>query len=716
MDFSFQKELFGFFRLGCAYAILCRNNILYYDFHNDNTIISDSGDITIIDSDDMERVSFIENLEKYAKGIINIYSNFGMDFGAAFRYGFTCVAGEAGRVLYDIMYNNNELTCLNQITDSRKLNTQGLAEKYEKWNILIDDSFVKKVTNNTYKYREFSFIELMERNSDVYNDFKQKHKDDTSLLMHEYQTYFANAFYSENIFDFVGAALSLCQIEFFNQQYFLSAYYLVISREVMASNEDCLTSLIPDLQHATYPFVNKFGENETKQLLLYIFHEVIRLRIQKKFANPFYEIWYWYDFSREHLIDDFLSERSYGCYKCIDCNYLGFFDNELLRCESCNSDNVCQISLEEYLELKEIHSKCDEDSCENSDISDVDATDNLPKLDNVSLIPIYFETISSYEKKLNYDKAIYFAKCVEDFLKNNLDICDDRGYVVEKANRFHKIFYSTIEPKQVLKLFLNEANDVKSDYESYVNYKLCVLYEKKGEYQMAYEYAQIIIDLANNSPRWLNYKYIRKACFIIKDFLDKLDNKIESLKYANFIFIYDMLDNLDGDFKKYDKNQEIYDTIHSLLNIGNSNADAENISIAYSCYTLALRMHIHHYGCKHPNSAIIYYNLGKLMISKKMYEDAYKHFAISLMLLEKSNIKKYKNSICKLEEMISEFLKESNYDGTLSDWKNVWMNDESFSVFPEKRLKKRDSDNNDSHIIEINLKELLNEFTTFFPN
>lgn len=717
MEEQNNNAFFGFFLLGCEWAILCRNNILYYDFHEGNILFKENGDLAVVDTDDAEIVEFPKEIRKYANGLINLYTNLGMDLGAAFRYGFTTVAGDVGCVLYDILYSRNELTALNSTIRKRQvdINAESLTKIYTKWNALVDESFVRKMTNGKYKYGEFSFIELMERNSEAYHNFKEAHKDNTDLLKHEYQVYFANGLFSENDFDVVASALTLCQIEFLRQQYFLASYYFCVARERITNNEDLLISLKNDLSYAVRLFISKFGQDGTQRLLAYVFHESFRLRIQRTIINYFYEIWYWSDFSREHSIEDFIEERQYGCYKCHDCNYVDFFDELIVECKSCGSKNIEQISLEEYisLEVSSLTSQSNDISKEGS-VDHTHLKKKLPELDSAALIPLYIQAINTSECKNEYDNAIELAKCIEKFLHSNPNICDENGYVIEKARIGGQIFYSTITPNEVLKLFLDGTENVKNDYESYICYKLCVLYEKKNDRSTALEYAKRIIKLANCSPRWLHDNYIKCAYELLKNHYDDEDNKKEALIYSNIIFTYGMLNKIDNEFANNSNSSEIRNTIAILMDIGKSNASAGNISLAYSCYILALRMHIYHHGSRHPEAAIIYHNIAQLFAAKKLYKDAYSFWSVSLMLLESSKIKRFAEQISEIEKSILKLLSESTSHVTLSEWKKEWMAEWAFRVFPEKRFERKTSPDNKMPERKISsIEELLKEYSVY---
>ena len=713
-----QNILFEFFVLGCEWAALCRNNILYYDFHEGNILTNKDGELAVIDTDDVEIVKFPEKIEKYANGLMNLYTNFGMELGAAFRYGFINAAGKIGNILYDIMYNSNKLTILKNIDNIRNVETnpEGLIKMYTEWNALVDNSFVKKVTHGSYKYGEFSFIELMKRNADAYHEFKDEYKDNTDLMKHEYQVYFANGIYSENIFDIAGAALTLCRLEFYSQQYFLAAYYLNVAQEIIVTNEAYLKSLKEDMQCAGYLFVSKFGQEKTQRFLDYILHETMRLRIQRGISNHFYEIWYWIEFTRENSIEDFIVERQYGCYRCLDCSNIEFFDEKLSKCESCGSEKLMQIPLQEYIDLKVNLLKSNDNNIPEAVIADDDCLiDEIPNLDNVSLLPFYIQMVSSYEYKKKHNVAIELARRIEKFLINNPDICDKKGYIIEKARKGGQLFYSPISPNELLKLFLEETENVKNDYESYIYHKLCTLYREKGNDTMALEYAQRIIDLANTSPRWLQQHYVIDAYSLIKTYYDDVGNPKEAIMYANILFTYSMLDKIDNEYSKDTGHKEIKSTITALMNIGKSNANVGNVSLAYSCYILALKMHIYHYGCKHPETAMVYSDIAQLLAIKKVFDEAYDFWAISLLLLKNCGIERYREQISEIETYISRCLFETGYQGGLAAWKEEWLTEQVFKVFPEKRFEKRGNVENKISTIEMSKEEMIEQCVVYNP-
>ena len=604
MEEDRDNKLFRFFQLGCDWVELCRNNVLYFDFHEGNILYSGNGRIKVIDTDDAQILAFPKEIEQYAKGMLSLYVHFGKEFGAAFRYGVICAAGKIGRVLYDILFDEYELTVLNKRRGTGRtrlaLLPDEMVKEYEKWNMLLENSFVRKETGGRYEYKEFSYIELMERNPDAYRVFKETYGTNREALKHEYQVYFANGLFFENDFDVAASALTLSQIAFADGEYFAALYYLLAARERLARNEDRLASLNKHLSTVIALFVSKFGLDGTQNLSDYVFHETFRLRIQRKFLNQYYEIWYWEDFSKEHSSEDYAQKRQYGCYSCRDCNKNGFFDGPIDECELCGSKRIDRISLQEYIRLhiKELSSsQAESDDAANED---PDAREERPlELESLEGIPLCIQRIGEAERKGRINTAIELAKSIESFLQEHPELHDDDGFVIEKARVGGQIFYSAVSPNEVLKLFLEEPQNVKNDYESFVCHKLRVLYEKADNLETAAEYAKKIIELADCSRRWLLHEYVEQAYETLVKYYNGERDKTEALKYSNIVFTYHMLDVIENALADEKNGEIISSAISALLDIGKSNANARNASLAYSCYTLALRMHVYHHGRRH---------------------------------------------------------------------------------------------------------------------
>lgn len=151
------------------------------------------------------------------------------------------------------------------------------------------------------------------------------------------------------------------------------------------------------------------------------------------------------------------------------------------------------------------------------------------------------------------------------------------------------------------------------------------------------------------------------------------------------------------------------------VDIGETNANAENISLAYSCYMLALRMHIYYCGSRHPETAMIYSKLAQLLARKNVYDEAYAFWGVSLLLLEKSKIEQYNSQISETETIILKYLSEVKYEGDLSDWKKEWMTDLVFNIFPEKRHEKNSSSENELPNIEISKEDMLRDYVVHIP-
>lgn len=675
-------------------------------------LLNKQGKLSVIDIDDVEIAEFPKEIEKYARGLINLYSNFGMDVGAAFRYGVLTATGKVGYVLYDIMYNNHQLSCLGNIHDVRDVNIEysDLNKIFIEWNDLVKNSFVKKVTHGTYKYREFSYAELMERNLHMYVDFKEKYKDDIDILKHEYQVYFANAVCSENKVDTLRAALMLCQLEFLKQRYFLAAYYYFVARKISLENEEYMKAFEKEIMYAGGFFVSKFGKEEGERILNYVSYESLRLRIDRILVNYFYEIWYWEDFSRLNEIEKYTKERKYGTYVCLNCGYINSYEDKLNICEMCGSQKLKEISLEEYIELKKDMLDFDK----KGTIEEVDYfKEEIPILDNIELLPLYIQIVNFHEKKKEYEVAIKKAKCIESFLKDNVDIFDEEGYVIEKAKVGGQLFYSSIEPNEMAKFFLNGNDRVRNDYESYICHKLCVLYEKINDKMLAVKYAEKVINLANNSPRWLHQSYVKHAYLIMKKYFDEIGEKKDYLMYSNILFMYNMLDKIDKTLIENIESNVVENIIEDIMDIGSCNEHLDNIFIAYSCYILALKLHIHNYGIRHPEGARIYSNIAHLSAKKKRYEDAFLFWSVALLLLEKSGIERYMNQIGEIEKNIEKYLIESGYQKDIDIWKKEQLTDEVFETYVQRTLENAYKKGKELKKIEITEKERYREYTVY---
>ena len=716
---SSSSTLFDFFLVGRDWAELCRANMLYYDFHEGNIIFLKDKGLKVIDTDDVKQLDFLNEMETYARGLSNLFTSFGMDYGAAFRYGFTTVAGEAGGVLFDILYNNNGITPLNSPIVHRQTEAvaENLPETYSKWNALVDDSFVRKTTNGTYRIDEYSFIELMQRHIEEYNSFKATYKENDQLIKHEYQVYLANGLEKENDFDIISSALTLCQIECKNQVSFLAAYYYFLCRERIVNNKELLETLKEGFVYVSSLLLTKLGRKEFEQIIDYVTHETFRLRLQhinsSRLSNPYWEIWYWSDFSKAHSVDRFLENRQYGCYKCSDCNHIDFFDEvtrESIRCASCCSKNTEQITLQEYTRLftRRLYDQAAHNSVihDNSPSVHVEIKGTLPKLNSVAYLPIYIDGIKQLERNYEYDKAIDLSKQVICFLHSNPSVLDENGYVTDTSRRGEsRILLSALDPSSVIKLFDVGDLPVRCDYESYFYYKLIDLNDKKGDRTSASEYAKKLIEIANCSPRWIQQQYIERAYELLRDVYEEKDDGTRALTCSNFLFTYHMIEAIGN---KNSDDEDPDEVISQFLDIGTSNANAGNISLAFSCYVFALNKHIYHHGVRHPDSAIIYHLLAQVSARKKLYTDAYRYWAISLMLLEVRK-KHSAELINDIEMCISNCLSETT-NVTLLEWKKEWLKEQSFNVFPEKLFKKPETTDTSLPRIDVSQEELLREY------
>lgn len=712
-SFELQEVLLSFFHLGCACAELCCKNILYYDFHEGNVFIEKHGKVHLLDMDGVEFIDFPKEIEQYASGIINLYTNFNLEHGAAFRFGFITVLGKTGALLFDILYNRYGLTTQNEILNKRleAIDTDEIKREFDEWIELTSHSFVGQATKNTLSYDEFSFIELMERNLTLYHSFKEKYKSNNELLRHEYNVYIAHGLYKENSFDVIGAALSLCQIDIIEGQYFTAAYYIFLVKTLMLGSDRHTENYESLVQHVTSLFVSKFGVTETQNIFEFVTHESLRLLILRKGAkNFYYDIWYWSEFALEHSITEYILEKPYGCYFCQDCSKFEFYNGNIDKCFTCGSANIKLISLDMYMQLiieklLQEGEPCSKEVAVEIPIQEAD----LPDLNRIEHVSLYIGLIKQYKSNKQYTQAIQIAHRIESFLHDTTNIRDENGYLVDKVDCGSKIFYSPLEPKSVMKLFFDERTFVRYDYESYIYAILCELYQAQNADTEALKYANIILNLANNSRRWINKQYIVIAVQFLRDYYSSEKSSNEALKYANILFIYQMLETIEVAYEK-ESGLEISELILSLMDIGQSYADDGNFWLAFPCYVLALKMHVFSCGEHHPDSAIIYSKLAELWAHKGLLDIAYKHWVISIKLLASVEAKRYEDQIDEIKSVIVKTLRDNQYTGTYEKWQEEWLTSEASSIFRENRYVKKDANDGKLPEITISKEDLLNDY------
>lgn len=692
-----ERDFFGFFQLGCNWVDLCRQNILFFDFHEGNLIFDEDG-IKIVDIDDAKILEFPKEIEQFARGVIGLFINFGKEYGAAFRYGVCCEAGRIGQVMFDILYDKHGLTVVKSKCETSEkqltVSTEKLIREYANWNKIIEDSFIRKMTDGKYEYDVFSYIELMQKNEYAYQTFKRTYGANSEAINHECQVYFANGLSSGNDFDVISSALTMSQIAFNNDKLFISVYYLFAAHEKKVQNEKLFVSFDEIESFMATLIASKIGKDSFNNLMDYVTHETFRLRIERGLKNPYYEIWYWEDFSKEHSFDDYIMERQYGYYVCDDCNNVGSFDGILDICDSCGSSRVKKISTHDYIRLQvsNLTSLQNEDAVNHKEeINDYsyskieDMSTELPVLDSLA---ICVRRIIESEKKGHIQTAIELACSVESFLKNHPELFDEDGFVIEKPRTGGQIFYDLFDPTMLVKLFLDENEHVRNDYEGFICHVLCKLYKQNNDMENAVKYAKKTISLADSSRRWLFHVYVKEAYKTLSDYYQDNGDAQNALKYANIVFNYYILNTGEHILKETENHEVIDPFLTSIMSLGNINASAGNLSLAYSCFTFALRMHIYHHGCRHPDTAVIYHSIALLLVSKKLFEEAWAFWGVALLLLKDMKATRFIQQKADIEKAILASLEESRSQMTLSEWKDKNMTPIAFSVFPEKNFEK----------------------------
>lgn len=680
--------LFGFFKLGTNVAKLCKENLMYTDYNDKNLLYDSDGNIILCDLDDMKNINFPKEIKTYAKSIMNLYTDVGMEFGAAFRFGFITSMGKIGEILYDILYYENNLTFLetSKSTKEYNINYDKIIKTYTKWKNLIENSFIKKHTHG-YEYEDYYFFDIMEKYYEEYKNFKKQFKNDMDLMRHEYNTYFANSLHSGNDFDLLASIITLCQIEFHRGKYIMASYYFFMIQELKKHYADNLL-----LKHYEFEigivdtlFLEKFGTEKTVNILQNITQITLSLRMRNLSyyaINRYLELWYWSDYERENNIDNLTLKKEYSFFLCKKCGHFNLFETLRSTCITCNSNDIIKITRKKFFELLE------------EKTSKSDKTYHIPKLPepkSVEDLVEYIQIINTDIHNNEYSRAIELSKKVEKYINTNNKIKDENGYVIIKSSLAGNIFIDNDMPNILIKLFRISSDSVKSDYETYIYFKLCDLYDITNDIENSMKYANKIINIANNSKRWIQNRFYIFACEKIRDYYNKEHKFKEALEYTNIIFTLQLID----EFSEEKDEKIIKEHITNFIELGEQNLSVGNIFLAYRCYLFALTQHIFLYGIRHPNRAKIYLKIAELYAKIKQYDNAFSCYALAITLIRKESYGKKTELKEAIENSLHNCLLISNYKGSLADWEKDWLNDKVYNFFPEERFIK------DNHTINL---------------
>ena len=418
-EIEYNKLLFGFYLAGCNIAQLCKNNIMYTDYHRKNLLIGEDGLVTFVDIDDAQIEDFPREIRKYARAIMNFHVNFDKDLGAAFRFGFVHTAGEIGQRLYNILYNDHELSCLlGEINKTEiDLDPIEMQKEYDEWNKLISDTYIYQAAHGGTQYDEYYYIALQQKNVELFHTSKSKYEENELVYRYEYETYLANSLRSGNKFDFYAALVTLAYAEFKNGNDILSLYYYAVACHEMQEQDDQYPKQSEMRRYVAAMFVRKYGRRKTNQAIINVLLETLYLRAHYATFNYYMEIWYWSDFHREHRIDELFEQREFVLYKCANCGFMGFQERRVNSCDRCASKELLIMEIEDKINalIEEHENKAEEKT-----------KIDLPVLSSVETIPIYCRTIMAHLANNELETAALLAKEIETYLDNHPEIIDDQ--------------------------------------------------------------------------------------------------------------------------------------------------------------------------------------------------------------------------------------------------------------------------------------------------
>lgn len=659
-----RDNIFAYYTIGIAVAELCKHGILYWDLHDKNILFSSPYQAHVADMDDIEFVPFPREIEQYAKGIMNFFLHHDNKSGAAFRFGFIQAAGEIGKRIFDILYNENDLTVLYNKSKNiilKDIHETSLNDMYTKWNAERDNSFINKHLTDGCFYDEYSYFDIMQKHSDEYHEFKKDNQDNLSLIRHEYQVYLVNSHKSGNIIDFISACVSLASIELELNNDTLCFYYFYIAQENLEEHGDpeSIKVVNSGIKFLEYKLLQKYGES-INNILKNVMINTIILRAREMCYNLFLEIWYWEDYIKEYNIESLQSESELSFYKCVNCGNIDICISNLVKCPKCDGTDVEVLTQIDYFEQL-IQKTIDEYSQKNEEPI------ILPDLTSPERLPLYLEAVKLCEKSHDFKDAIELCELMINYINQNPDIKDNAGYVlIKNIYKSGGIFREENDPTVVYKFFQMDSEYLRTDYEALIFHKLSFYYYYIADHSKAMEYAQKTIDISNNSNRWIFSSYIRSAYTLLYELYKKDALHEKALKCSQISFIFEVLDVKD----------EAKDFIWKMNDLGQDYYDVGYFGLSHLCFFYALRNHINFYGVKHPKSVTIYKNIAKLYKVKRQFSQSYIFYAMAWKIKNTDDIEKEK-----LKKDILECMLEAKYNKSFQEWIKEWveLNNDSLS-------------------------------------
>lgn len=679
------ERIFAYYGVGITVAKLCQKGILHWDLHEGNILFSSPYHASVADLDDVEFVPFPKEINQYASGIMNFFVHHDIKFGAAFRFGFIQAAGELGQRIFDILYNENDLTCLYKKTKNasvQSMDEESLNALYASWSSIIENSFINKHLTDGYFYDEYSFLDIMRKHHNEYQRFKKDFAENLLLIKHEYQIYLVNSHKSGNIIDFASACVSLANIELDLNNDILSLYYFHLALENLDELADPASIKVINngIGYLKYKLFQKYG-TDINIMLNNVMMNTVRFRIKGIFHNLFTEIWFWSDYSNEYSVESLKIENNVTFYYCEKCGNLDICLDDSNICSKCSCSNLEELEHSIFFE-RLVQKTIDEESKKTEEPIIV-----IPDLTSPEHLPLYLQAIKHCEKVQDIKGAIELCELMLGYINENPEIKDEFGYVlIKNIYKNGGIFREENDPSIVYKFFEMDSEYLRSDYEALLLHKLLLLYYCIDDHQVAIEHAKKIVEIANSSNRWIHSKYIETAYQMLHIAYKKKSLHEQALNCSQIMLL----------FKLIDENKGKKDFLWEINSIGEDYFDVGYFGISHICFFHTLRNHIKTYGIKHPRSAVIYRNIAKLYQVKNQFEKAFAFYAIAWNVKGQENDEneKLKTAIC---DCITNAGYEKTFDELVNEWEKV--SDSVFKSFNEERYVEK----NGTEMGKINL-------------
>ena len=440
-----------------------------------------------------------------------------------------------------------------------------LARVYEQWMNLIRDAFIFQVSERGTKYDEYYYLSLQQKNEELFHKSKDKYKDNMEVLRYEYETYLANSLRSGNRFDYLSALVTHSYAEWMLGNEILSACYYSMANLEMQEEDKLFSRQLQMRRHVAALFAKKYGVEECRNLFRNITMETFYLRLCDPLANCYFDIWYWSDFQKQHCIEELMGERSYLLYSCPDCGFEDFAEWHSAACSCCNCKDIKEISITEKVSMMV---EAERNKQKQSVIK-------VPKLDCVEVLDTWFDIIKQCMDSGELDAAITLAKEAESYLADHPEIKDAQGYVKMPRHCAGNVYRDIHDPTKLTKLLSIDRDYMKRDCETEICVVLYRLYLAQDQLEGAEMYAQRVIWLLNNSDRQIPSGYAEEAYEVLSELTERRGDNQLALEYASYRFVIHAVLELE---------RNDVDLISLVNQIGKKYAISGHYGIAQFCF------------------------------------------------------------------------------------------------------------------------------------